>query len=152
MSLPYRNSKLNRSYLDKVVANAGPTRAQALTAPAAAEVASVPAPAVRKAAPLSGSDASILETLHPEIARSVSLLWGFPEMNQYFDRLWMADGSHEPIDPDAMSDLMLLSRVHQSLMPERPTRTMASMFPGNRLNEMDALASKDRWSDVPPRR
>jgi hypothetical protein len=149
MSIQYRNSRQNRTYLDRVAESVGPTRAKAIAETEAK--ANAQAEATRKAMAIEGTDLSILEVLHPEISRAISLLWGFPEMNQYFDRLWMADGSHEPIDPDAMSDLMLLSRVHQSLMPARPARNMASMFPGNRLNEAGE-ASKDRWSDVPPRR
>src|SRR5579862_1626652 len=60
---------------------------------------------------------SIIEELHPDIAKAITLLWGFPEMNEYFDRMWLADGGQRPIDPEAMSELMLLARVHLAVMP-----------------------------------
>jgi len=72
-------------------------------------------------------------------------------MNEYFDRLWMADDAQGPIDPDAMSDLMLLSRVHQIIVPQRPNRSLASIYGSNRLHE-PPIASGNPWSDVPPRR
>jgi len=95
--------------------------------------------------------ASVIEVRHPEIARSVSLMWGYPEMNEYFDRIWLAENSHGPIDPEAMSELMLLSRVHQLIVPQRPGRSLADMYGANRL--LDSAASgRDTWSDIPYRR
>jgi hypothetical protein len=152
MSIQFRNSRLNRSYLSRVAASVGPAKPQVAADDVRAPVKSnghVAAPA-RDAATGQVKDASVLEICHPEIARAVSLLWGFPEMNHYFDRLWMADETQGPIDPGAMSDLMLLSRVHQNLIPGRPTRSMANMDPANRLAEGEA--AKDLWGDVPPRR
>jgi hypothetical protein len=85
------------------------------------------------------------------MARAITLLWGFPEMNEYFDRLWLADGSHGPIDPDAMSELMLLARLHQMIVPQRPGRSLADIYGSNRLFNASAT-TRDPWSDVPPRR
>jgi len=96
-------------------------------------------------------EVSILEARHPDIARAISLLWGFPEMNEYFARMWLADTFHEPIDPDAMSELMLLSRVHQSVLPQRPNRSLAAIYGSNRLHGPSS-GDRDPWSDVPPRR
>jgi len=42
---------------------------------------------------------SVLEAFHPDISQAVTLLWGHPEMNQYFERLWLDDGSGTPIAP-----------------------------------------------------
>lgn len=80
-------------------------------------------------APLSGPDErSQLERLEPSMARAICLLWGHPEMNAYFDKLWLADNSRTPIHPGVMSELMLLSHVHQRVMPQRPKRGLASIY------------------------
>ena len=76
----------------------------------------------------STDERSQLERRHPAIVRSVGLLWGYPEMNEYFDRLWLGDSRAEPIDPEAMADLMLLARVHQELVPVRPKDTASSIY------------------------
>lgn len=106
----------------------------------------------RAGAAVAQADLSIIEARHPDIARAISLLWGFPEMNEYFDRLWLADTFHAPIDPDAMSELMLLSRVHQAVLPQRPGRNLASMYGSNRLFDHRPSEVRDPWADVPPRR
>jgi len=91
---------------------------------------------------------SVLETMHPEFVQAITLLWGYPEMNLYFEKLWLDDGSRDPIAPEAMSELMLLAGVHQWLTPQRPTRNMASIY--------DAVSApkqfKDLWDSVPRRR
>jgi hypothetical protein len=71
---------------------------------------------------------SRLERKYPAMARAIELLWGYPEMNEYFDKIWLADGSAELIDPEVMADLMLLARVHQDLLPTRPKTSMASIY------------------------
>ncbi|SPE30517.1 hypothetical protein SBBP1_530031 [Burkholderiales bacterium] len=106
------------------------------------------APAQRRDAP---GDLSIIEARHPDIARAISLLWGFPEMNEYFDRLWLSDTFHAPIDPDAMSELMLLARVHQAVLPQRPNRSLAAIYGSSGLHGPSSN-SRDPWGDVPPRR
>jgi hypothetical protein len=91
---------------------------------------------------------SVLEACHPDIVQAVTLLWGYPEMNAYFEKLWMADGNQAPIAPEAMSELMLLAGVHRWLTPQKPTRNLASIY--------DASAAparqRDVWGDVPRRR
>jgi hypothetical protein len=94
---------------------------------------------------------SILEARYPDIVRAIELLWGYPEMNEYFDRLWLSDGTQRPIDPEAMSELMLLARVHQVLLPERPGRTLAQIY-GSAKVHPTADIRFDVWGDVPPRR
>jgi len=93
---------------------------------------------------------SVLEQRHPEIAKAISLLWGFPEMNQYFERLWLAEGAHGPIDPQAMTELMLLSRIHQMIVPQRPGRSLADVFGSSRL--YGSPVTRDPWADIPERR
>ncbi len=97
-------------------------------------------------------DLSIVEARHPDIARAITLLWGYPEMNEYFERIWVADGFHAPIDPDAMSELMLLARLHQAITPQRPGRSLASILSNNRWQQSSSSATHDPWREVPPRR
>jgi hypothetical protein len=87
------------------------------------------APVEPAAAPLRpiAAQRSVLETMHPGIAHAITLLWGYPEMNEYFAKLWMADDRLSPIHPEAMSELMLLARVHEHLSPaqaEVPAKTI----------------------------
>jgi hypothetical protein len=112
------------------------------TVPVARSAPMAPAPVMRRP--------SVLEAQHPDIVQAVTLLWGYPEMNTYFEKLWLDDGSGtgRPLAPEAMSELMLLAGVHQWLTPQRPIRTMASIY--------DACTrprqKKDVWDDVPRRR
>ncbi len=102
----------------------------------------------KEAAPVAKrADRSALEERHPAIANAILLMWGYPEMNAYFDRLWLADGTQTPIDPEAMSELMLLSRVHQVLVPQRPARSLASIY-----GAAPKSSKRDVWDDVPRRR
>jgi hypothetical protein len=165
MSNRYRTSAQGASYLSRItegwtdtvlapdiITERKPTVAAAEVIPAKT-MAPEPAPAHARTRPAASPrvETSLIEARHPEMARAITLLWGFPEMNQYFDRLWMADGNQGPIDPDAMSELMLLSRVHQSIVPQSPGRSLAALYGGNRMNETDGR-SRNPWNDVPPRR
>lgn len=94
------------------------------------------------------SGRSVLEARYPGMAQSISLMWGFPELNTYFDRLWLADGSATPIDPEAMSELMLLAQIHQSLLPQRPGRSLATIYG----SDYAGGGRRDLWEDVPSRR
>jgi hypothetical protein len=89
---------------------------------------------------------SVLEARHPDVVQAITLLWGYPEMNSYFARLWLDDGNGRPLAPEAMSELMLLAAVHQWLTPHRPVRTMASIY------DASVRHTKDLWDDVPRRR
>ena len=91
---------------------------------------------------------SVLEAFHPDISQAVTLLWGHPEMNQYFERLWLDDGSGTPIAPEAMSELMLLAGVHRWLSPQRPVRSMAAIYDASHAPSR----RKDLWDEVPRRR
>lgn len=89
---------------------------------------------------------SVLEAQRPDVVQAITLLWGHPEMNAYFEKLWMDDGRGRPLPPDAMSELMLLAGVHQWLAPHRPARTMASIY------DASSRRARDVWDDVPRRR
>ncbi|MCU0939557.1 MAG: hypothetical protein MUC86_10535 [Burkholderiaceae bacterium] len=90
--------------------------------------------------------ASRLERVYPAMANAIRLLWGYPEMNEYFDKLWLADGRAEPIDPEVMADLMLLARVHQEIVPARPKASPASIY-GRAYGERPA--KQDIWGTTP---
>jgi hypothetical protein len=94
------------------------------------------------------SERSVIESRHPGMAQAISLMWGYPELNAYFDRLWIADGSQTPIDPEAMSELMLLAQIHQILVPQRPGRSLATIYGSDYARG----GRRDVWEDVPPRR
>src|SRR6266853_6068023 len=91
---------------------------------------------------------SVLEAIHPEIVQAVILLWVYPEMNVYLEKLWLAGGTQSPIAPEAMSELMLLAGVHRHLSPQHPTRNMASIYDVSRTPER----RRDLWDNVARRR
>jgi len=161
MSTLYRNSRIGRSSLFRTAESAGTSGVGGELAPDIFTERNRPelpvhaeAPAVARSRPQAvvGTQ-SVLELRHPDIVKAIALLWGFPEMNQYFDRIWVADGNAAPIDPDAMSELMLLSRVHQMIVPQTPGRSLASIYGNNKMFEPGSTRStRDPWRDVPPRR
>lgn len=105
----------------------------------------------RSSLPPPSREPSVLEALHPEIVQAITLLWGYPEMNQYFDKLWLDDGTRRPLAPEAMSELMVLAGVHRWVSPQLPARTMASIYDASQPSH--ALGRrKDIWDDVPRRR
>lgn len=92
--------------------------------------ATLPASAVRSnayPAPRQ-SDLSVLEAKYPGMAQAITLLWGHPEMNAYFERIWMADSVQTPLHPEAMAELMMLARLHQDLKPQRPASLNQTMY------------------------
>ncbi len=105
-------------------------------------------PAARIAPDVASRQPSVLEAQHPDIVQAITLLWGYPEMNAYFEKLWLDDGTGAPIAPEAMSDLMLLAGVHRWLAPQRPVRSMASIYDASNA----AKPTKDIWDSVPRRR
>ncbi len=91
---------------------------------------------------------SVLEAVHPDIVEAIVLLWGYPEMNVYFQKLWLNDGTQTPIAPEAMSELMLLAGVHRWLSPEAPPHTMASIYDASNA----PIRDKNVWRDDARRR
>jgi hypothetical protein len=106
------------------------------------------APAARPRSTSDARDRSVLETRYPGIAHAITLMWGYPEMNAYFRKLWLADGNQTPIEPEAMSELMLLAQVHLHIVQEKPQRTLASIYG----TAYDMPAKRDVWEDVSWRR
>ena len=92
-----------------------------------------PRPARRKIAPaVPLRQASALEALHPEIVQAITLLWGYPEMDVYFEKLWLDDGNGSPIAPEAMSELMLLAGVGAAKPAPAARRLVANLVTARR--------------------
>lgn len=72
---------------------------------------------------------SVLEQRHPAIVRTLTLLWGYPELNEYFDRISSGgDPRVNGLEPAAMAELMLLSAVHQHVCAVRPSRQIDDVY------------------------
>jgi hypothetical protein len=125
-----------------------PARPTASPRPATRTAANDPVRPQRAAAPTDGR--SVIEARYPQMACAIELLWGHAEMNLYFEKLWLADGNQGPIDPEAMSELMLLAQIHHLLVPNRPQRSLATIY-GSAYARDSQRASRDIW-DVEPRR
>ena len=70
----------------------------------------------------------MLEHRYPAVVRTLTLLWGYPELNQYFEKI---SGGLDPqldLEPGAMAEVMLLAEVHQRLCPYRPAKTIDEMY------------------------
>lgn len=74
------------------------------------------------------TQSSALEQQFPRITEKIVLLWGYPEMDIFFERLAIdLRGDREGFPPDVMSELMWLSRLHASAYPQK-----SAMAPVNR--------------------
>jgi hypothetical protein len=99
------------------------------------------APAVQ--AGLAG-DASVLEQRYPAVVQALKLLWGHPEMNQYFEKVSSGQDAALNLDPAAMAELMLLASVHQRICPYRPAKSVDEIYGAGRW--------ADTWKPARPRR
>jgi hypothetical protein len=106
--------------------------------------ASVVKPPLHRSPPT--AQQSILEAKYPGIAHAITLLWGHPEMNAYFERIWMAENPQAPIHPEAMAELMLLAHLHQALRPQRPATLNQSIYG----SEYHSVRPADVWGDTTP--
>lgn len=89
-------------------------------------------PAARRAATTPG-DASVIEERYPAVVRALTLLWGYPEMNQYFEKVWSGqDPALAKLDPAAMAELMVLAAVHQRVCPYRPAKKVEEFYGSGR--------------------
>jgi len=86
--------------------------------------------------PAADSGISVLEQRHPTVARAVTLLWGYPEMNQYFEKVSSSQDPTLSLEPAAMSELMLLAAIHQRICPFRPAK------------KVEELYGQGRWADT----
>ena len=86
---------------------------------------------VRPAPQAATDTSSLLEERYPAVVRALTLLWGYPEMNQYFEKAWSGqDPSLSHLEPDAMAELMMLAAVHQRICPYRPAKKVEEYYGG----------------------
>jgi hypothetical protein len=68
-----------------------------------------------------------LEAQFARIATQITLLWGYPEMDTFFSKLWIDDrGNRAGFPKPVMEDLMLLASLHQAAHPQNPTTPYAN--------------------------
>jgi hypothetical protein len=68
---------------------------------------------------------SVLETNHPAVVRTVSLLWGYPELTDFIDRVAAGlDPRLAHIEPAALAELMLLGEIHRLICPRQNRRSV----------------------------
>ena len=87
------------------------------------------------ASPVSEVALSVLERRHPAVIQTLRLLWGYPELNQYFEKVYSGRDSSLNLAPDAMAELMVLAGVHQRICPHRPTATVKELYGSGRWSE-----------------
>ena len=92
---------------------------------------------VRSAASVTTGDdgLSVLERRHPAVIQTLRLLWGYPELNQYFEKVYSGRDSSLNLAPDAMAELMVLASVHQRICPHRPAATVREIYGSSRLSD-----------------
>ena len=71
---------------------------------------------------------SVLEQQYPAAVRTLTLLWGYPELNQWFDKVTAGVDSRLNFDPAAMAEVMLLSSIHQRICAHRPATTVEHAY------------------------
>jgi hypothetical protein len=89
-------------------------------------------------------DLSVLEQRCPAVVQSLTLLWGHPEMNQYFEKIWSGTDPKLNLDPAAMAEVMLLAAIHQRICPYRPAKSVDEIYGAGRW--------ADTWKPARPRR
>ena len=57
---------------------------------------------------------SEIEKQYPHIIDKLVLMWGYPELNHYLDKLLFADRKREGFPPEVMEELMLLHSLNAS--------------------------------------
>lgn len=99
--------------------------------PAASASARTAAPTT----PTNDACLSVLERRHPAVIQTLRLLWGYPELNQYFEKVYSGRDSSLTLAPDAMAELMVLANVHQRICPHRPAATVREIYGSSRLSD-----------------
>lgn len=71
---------------------------------------------------------SVLEQRYPAAVRTLALLWGHPELNQWFDKITTGVDPRLNFEPAALAELMLLSSIHQRVCPHRPAKAIDQVY------------------------
>ncbi len=96
-----------------------------------------PTPSARTTAPtpFNETSLSVLERRHPAVIQTLQLLWGYPELNQYFEKVYSGRDSSLNLAPDAMAELMVLASVHQRICPHLPAASAKELYGSGRWSE-----------------
>jgi hypothetical protein len=86
-------------------------------------------------APVSDPSLSLLERRHPAVIQTLRLLWGYPELNQYFEKVYSGRDASLNLAPDAMAELMVLAGVHRRICPHCPTASAKELYGSGRWSE-----------------
>lgn len=69
-------------------------------------------------------DSSVLESRHPGLVRTLTLMWGHPELTDFLSRVAAGlEPRARDVDPAAMAELMLLGAIHRTICPPRSGAT-----------------------------
>ena len=80
------------------------------------------------------SEPTEIEKDFPRIVTAITLLWGNPEMDTYFNRITVDErGDREGFPPEVMSDIMFLAGLHVLAYPFDSTDARYAES-GKRLN------------------
>jgi hypothetical protein len=71
---------------------------------------------------------SVLEQRYPAVVRTLTLLWGYPELNQYFEKISTGADPTLSLEPPALAELMLLAAIHQRICPYRPAKPVEEVY------------------------
>lgn len=85
-------------------------------------------PTATRASRSSADGPSVLEQRYPAAVRTLTLLWGYPELNQWFDKISTGGDPRLNFDPTALAELMLLTSIHQRICPHRPARSIDQVY------------------------
>jgi hypothetical protein len=70
------------------------------------------------ALPMADQQTCHLEEKYPRIIQQLTLLWGHPELETFFEKLWIDDrGNRQGFPPEVMSELMFCSSLHRDAYP-----------------------------------
>jgi hypothetical protein len=92
-------------------------------------------PATLRSHGASAAGKSVLEQRYPAVVRSLTLLWGYPEMNQYFSRVASGQDPSLNLDAAAMGELMVLADVHRRICPQLPAKSVQEIYGTGRWAE-----------------
>jgi hypothetical protein len=78
---------------------------------------------------------SVLEREHPGIVRTITLLWGHPELTAFLARVAAGlDPRLAHLEPAALAELMLLGEIHRTICPPLGHHRAVAPEPINRFS------------------
>jgi len=98
-----------------------------------------PAPA-RQPVASPATEMSVIEQHYPAVTQALTLLWGRPEMNQYFQKAAGGSTPAPDLTPAAMAELMLLANIHRRICPHQPAKSVEELYGKERRDDTWKLA------------